>query len=508
MQTPKRLIRNLSAGLLAISLAGIYAASLAPGLTWANSGADGGDLIAAAASGGVAHPSGYPLYLLLARLFQFLPFGSLAFRTNLMSALLTVCAAVLVQALVRRSLSALNSRHAWLAGLVSGAAFGLAPLVWSQAVITEVYALQALLVALILFIVTTPTSNRFTPARRAGWLGLCFGLGMGNQLTTLLLLPVVLAPAFRRTAAAPAAQRAWMGWQANGAALLRIWGWIGLGLLVYLSLPLRALAHPPVDWGNPTSLSGLVWLVSARLYQGRLFDLSFPSMLERLGAMAVQYLQQFGVVGLAGGLTGLLVFFKPARLYIYLLWITASASVFALVYATADAFVYLIPALLCFAVWIGMGAAGLMDALKGRGQRFAPLIGLVFLVAIGYQAWKAWPLVDAAHDQRAEAFGQAVLSLAPERAIILAQGDPAVFSLWYFQYALGQRPDLAVIAVDLLQFPWYLQTLQSTYPDLELPGPFPFPQTVIAANPGRAVCYAQYLQAAEINCLPGDLAQR
>ena len=49
----------------------VYLASLAPGLTWANFGADGGDLIAAAATGGVAHPTGYPFYLLLARLFQF-----------------------------------------------------------------------------------------------------------------------------------------------------------------------------------------------------------------------------------------------------------------------------------------------------------------------------------------------------------------------------------------------------------------------------------------------------
>lgn len=74
--------RHLPAIFLALSLMGVYLSTLAPGLTWANDGSDGGDLIAAAYTGGVAHPTGYPLYLLLARLFQFVPLGSLADRKS------------------------------------------------------------------------------------------------------------------------------------------------------------------------------------------------------------------------------------------------------------------------------------------------------------------------------------------------------------------------------------------------------------------------------------------
>ena len=52
------------AGLLAL---GLYARTLAPGLTWAHNGADGGDFLAAALTHGVPHPSGYPTYQLLLR---------------------------------------------------------------------------------------------------------------------------------------------------------------------------------------------------------------------------------------------------------------------------------------------------------------------------------------------------------------------------------------------------------------------------------------------------------
>jgi hypothetical protein len=37
---------------------------------------------------------------------------------------------------------------------------------------------------------------------------------------------------------------------------------------------------------------------------------------------------------------------------------------------------------------------------------------------------------------------------------------------------------------------------------LNLPGPLPFAETVVVANPGRSICYVQYIQAPEINCLP------
>ena len=79
----------------AIGVAGaalaVYVATLAPGLTFEHNGADGGDLITAAHTLGVPHPSGYPTYTLLAWLASQLPVGTIAYRANLLSA---VCASL------------------------------------------------------------------------------------------------------------------------------------------------------------------------------------------------------------------------------------------------------------------------------------------------------------------------------------------------------------------------------------------------------------------------------
>ena len=71
---------------------GAYLPTLAPTITWRNDGSDSGDLAAAVATLGIAHPPGYPTYVLFGRAWAALPLGGdLAYRLNLLSA---VCAAL------------------------------------------------------------------------------------------------------------------------------------------------------------------------------------------------------------------------------------------------------------------------------------------------------------------------------------------------------------------------------------------------------------------------------
>jgi len=501
MQRSNKFFRYVPPGILVTSLLLIYLNSMAPGLSWANSGADGGDLITAAATGGIAHPTGYPVYLLLARLFQLVPIGSLAYRTNLMSALAAVITALLVYHLVIRSILPANGNQNWLPGLASAFAFGLAPLIWSQAVITEVYTLHALFSALILYLACVDLSSRFESKRLDRYLGITFGLAMGNHVTTILLLPALLtAKLFRKSTLTdefhPTNER-----KEGLHSLWRRLVWLGYGLLAYLILPLRAFSHPSVNWGNPVRWSAFAWLVSGKLYQDQLFVLTLSSIGSRVREVAGLLIEQFGLPGLMLGLIGLVVFYQPSRLYINMIWVIIVFISFAVIYATHDSFIYLIPAFLCFSIWIGLGLGGIMDINLGYRQ-FGTAGALIFILYLFVMAGIHWPQVDASHDLRAERFGEQVLAETPANAIVFAKGDQAVFAMWYFHYALHNRPDLIVVATDLLHFDWYLETLQANYPTLNLPAPFPFAETVKVANPERPVCYIEYDISSEINCYP------
>jgi hypothetical protein len=486
---------------LLLSLLAVYLRTLAPGLTWANDGRDGGDLITAAATGGIAHPSGYPLYLLLARLFQSLPAGSLAYRTNLLSAVAMALAAVLVYQLVVDSCSKL---HAWPAALAAGFAFGLAPLAWSQAVITEVYGLQALLVALVLYLYTSPRLLSISrPMQLDRWRGLALGLAMSNHVTAVLLVPAALVfGSLHRQAGAEGTHSWFQSFELHRGALLRQAGMALIGLSPYLILPLRALSNPPVNWGNPVTPERFWWLVSGQLYRSYYLQWDLPELWERLQAWAGLLTGQWGLIGLALALFGLVYFFTPSRLLLFTVWQALVYSAFAMLYGSADSYVYLLPVCISLAVWVGLGLAGILNREGLRSNLMGPAVSILFILYLFGSAAYHWPQVDASQDRRAEDFGGQVLGSAPANALVFAKGDEAVFTLWYFCFALRARPDLIVVAEDLLHFDWYQESLRSTYPSLIVPGPFPWPTTLTSSNPSRPVCYVQASGPTPMECSP------
>jgi hypothetical protein len=304
---------------------------------------------------------------------------------------------------------------------------------------------------------------------------------MGNHLTTILLLPLLFS-------ALP---------ESRWHSLLRRILWMGAGLLVYLILPLRALRSPPVNWGNPVTWHGFRWLITGRLYQASLLDPTPTLAWERVRMVSGFLLDQSGLVGVTLAVIGLVFFFRTSALTRNSIWIMAAFLIFAVVYSTYDSFVYLLPACLGLSIWIGVGLSGVMSMLS---RRLALALSLSFVLFLFVLAGTHRGEVDASQDKRAEMFGDQVLASVPEKAIVFAKGDRAVFALWYFHFALQERPDLFIIATDLLHHDWYQQNLHAIYPNLHLPGPFPFPETIAASNPDHLICLVEYVEESLIEC--------
>jgi hypothetical protein len=437
----------------------VYARTLAPTITWAHDSADGGDLITAVYTQGVPHPTGYPTYLILGGLFAAVAPGDAAYRLNLLSAVCTALAVVLVTWAATRLVQPLLSvgALAQLAGSAAGLAFAFSPVLWSQAVVAEVYALNMAVFAALLLFLTSPAVSPIL-------MGLVWGLGLGNHLTLALAFPLVAVATARPTAQRWAGRRAWLG---TGAGIL-------LGLSVYLVLPVRASAGPPINWGDASTLNGFWWLVSGQLYQGYVFGLPLADWPARLSAWAALLGAQLTWLGLALGLAGLAWLNrhdKPLALAGSLTF--ALVSVFALGYNTTDSYILLLPASALLALWGAVGWARLLARLERRGSaaaRGAAIFGFVLpslLLVGGYAA------ADASSDTSAAAFGQQVLISAPPQAIVVSRSDPYSSALWYTHYVEGIRPDVAVVDADLLEYPWYTEALLRHEHELrseELPG--------------------------------------
>lgn len=449
----------LAAAALLIAICGAaYGATLAPGISWANGGADGAELAAAALVGGVPHPTGYPTYLLLARLALLPPLGEPARALALLSAAAATLAALAVGDTVRR-LAGAAEPWASLAGLLAALGLALAPPLWSQAVIAEVYAPAALGAALLLraaLLAGHEGPRPLGPAERLT--ALLAGAALGLHLTNLPFALAWLAVASR----APRPPD-WLGRLAG----LAPWG--AAGLLVFLALPLRAAAEPPISWGGADTWAGFWWLVSGRLYAGMALGLPIERLPARLAEWGAP-LAPLAWAGLPLCLWGLIAGGRPTwGLRAITAGLAALCAAFALGFASLDAQAYLIPALLPAAIWLGLGAARALDAAARRGPSFAAAAALALAAGLLWPAPLTARLVDASADRRAIVYAERILAAAPAGAVILADDDRGLFPLWYEHFGRGRRPDLRVVAAPLLSFAWYRASLGETYPDLELP---------------------------------------
>lgn len=465
----------------------IYLTIAANRLTDANFGSDAGDFLAAVLTKGIPHPTGYPTYILLGILFQYLPINTNVFRGVLESLIPAALAAGLLTAWVAYvSGGQTNSRL--LAGAIAGFAWGVAPLLFSQAVIVEVHGLQSLFVVVFLWWVTLNLQPVSSPGRK--WLlflSFLIGIGLGNHVTLALLVPVAILGLIYLAVQT-------RDWKFVLAQL----GLIMAGLAVYLYLPLRARAYPPVNWGNPQTLSGFLWEVTANPYRQLVFDVHLSTIVDRLRSVASLLLDQFGPVGLVAGVLGLIHYsIKNKWLRWVLAWIFVVYFVFSIGYNTQDSIGYLIPAIMVYAIWISQAIPATSDIKIKSLPLGAVLIGVLVITIVARVPSTRSRLDPRAQDQPAR-FAEQFLADAPKGAIVYASTDQDAFPLWYYHFGLGERNDLRIIVPSLTQFVWYQQTLVHTYPDLSFPPLFTqdtpsseWAKQVQSLNPGRPVCHTR-----------------
>ncbi len=465
----------------------VYLLTLSPDLTWANFSSDGGELITAATTWGVPHPPGYPTYVLLGHLVNWLPWGTAVYRFNLFSALCVAGAVGLVTAVnyqfVIGDLSPSNGDESPTTNIVAMAAgltFAFAPLVWGQALVSEVYALNLLCLALFLWALFT--------ARPCWLVGLFLGLSITTHLTSLFMLPLAMVGC------------GWRGWRPLLAGL-------AVGLLPFLLLPLFAQSSSPVRWSEPGTLRGWWWLVSAQLYRPNLFAVTPALLVSRLREWAILLPKQFLWLGFLFAALGLAKFrhsyavtrnpytvarnptlnnvshitHHASRITDYRLPITTLLTItlyllYALGYNTPDAVVYTLPVLLLAAMFLGLG----LRPLRG----WALLLPLALLLLnFGGQDLRQGVMVRPS--------AESLFQSTPMDALLISSDADTTFALWYFHHVEKQRPDVTIVDSNLFAFDWHRRHLAEQYPALFVPVADDLPTFYEQNGVVRPLCFVQ-----------------
>lgn len=464
----------------------VYGLTAARGYSWLNNGVDGGDLLAAALTNGVAHPSGYPLYGTLLRAVGVLFPANPAFAANLLNALVTSITGVLFYffLLNRFKAAKVAGPYAILASLSVSGMYLVAPLVWSHATITEVYPLHMLLLTFLLHL-TDSSSRPQTIIKQNFLIGMVFGLALSNHLTSIFALPLLL----------PTEQVVANKKDGYRAFVLRV----AIGLLVAFGLYSSLLFTSPtaaIRWNDPMGFRDLFALVSGAIYHSYV---TVPNdfTLNRLFAVPGLLVEQVGAFGLFLGLWGMAYTSRRTYRELAIISFGVAALLFSLLYPVYDSYVHLLPFVLVFCVWVADGLIQLGNLAKGTKAEIA-LVG-VLVVNILFGVPQNWASLNISNDTSAEDFARAALKATPPSAVLLASRDKELFALWYVHEGLGERPDVTVIAENLAQMVWYQRLIERNRLPIHIPGQAGANAWRLA-NPKTTICEVVSIDPALLNC--------
>ncbi|MEP7199035.1 MAG: DUF2723 domain-containing protein, partial [Chloroflexota bacterium] len=460
---------------------------------------DSGEFQFAAPLLSIVHPTGYPLYLLIAKLFTLIPLGSVAYRVNLLSAVCAALAVGLFYLVALRMTQVLSptsdvdlltpnsqlptsnrqlptyslrpptsnvqlpiSNH--LAAIVAALTLAFTPTFWSQATVAEVYALNSLFVVTLLGLAMAVRWGRRGGEQRGAatwlWLALALGLALAHHRTTILLLPALAIYLFPFSGL----RQVW----------LRATVLVLLPLALYLYTPLRYDATPytRIVLDAQHIITTLDNTPSAFVVHA--LGVGFGGALrwdvvtwERLLATPERITSELTLVGRVLVTLGTLSLLWRRRWRLFALLIVSSICVivFNAAYQIGDIADFYTPIFIIGAMLIANGIALVADGVARFANRLTPNTsrGLCILV------WSLLLLLPVAlfaqnfaamqHHDDIRARWQALLASEPAAGAVLISNDrDEMTPLYYLQLVEGQRADLVPL------FPLISPTLPHVVP--------------------------------------------
>ena len=448
----------------------LYCLTLAPSITFSHFGGDGAELAAAAHTLGIAHPSGYPTYLVIAKVFTLMvPWGEHALKLNFLSAIFGSSTVVLVYNIGRLATTKTFLAHRIGGNYYSVSAYlgamclAVTPIFWSQSIITEVHTLNTFFLALITFLLLRWNATKGEPSYLLPLSSLALGIGLGNHMTLLLLIPPMAYCIFsnRRRVS-------------SQTAILSTISFL-LGLSIYIYLPISASQTPPISWGDPIDLQGFFWTVSGTPYRELVFGVPLADIPLRAIHWASLLVSQFNLIGFSIGILGLWrLSLQNVHMALFTSLIFSSYWIYSLTYNTNDSHIYLLPALMSVSIWIGVGISWIGNLLLMGLSRYSysnkvmPMLITVFVFAAipTINLLSNYSAMNLSGNTEALQYAREIIESVETDAIILADSDQELFPIWYYVHVLKNDPKPTILSTRLMQFDWYIRQKQRLIPNI------------------------------------------
>lgn len=449
---------------------GVYLKTLAPTVSFI----DTGELAAVCIKLGIAHPTGYPLFTIVGRLFTLLPFGDEIFRLNFMCAVASSAALALFFNLLvfifrefdgevfsSKSKSVklgggLNELAVYLISLASVLILGFSTTFWNIANSLEVYSFHQFFVVAIIYSMLKAVNESGKKDSRADiyWLLFAFllGLSFANHLSTIFMSLGCLYFYF--------AVNKFNDVSFKRIALMAIPFLIAFSAYIYF--PVRA-DNPVLSWGYPANWNNFVRHITGKQFSVWMFSSSEVTS-KQFSYFISSYPKEFFYIPLIFAFFGVVSIFNKQRKLFYFTFLLFVFNVFyAINYDIHDIDSYFVLAFVVSSIWITAG----ISFLANKFEKSSLQIAFVSLVLAVFPLYANYSTNDESNNYFVRDYTQNVYKSAKPNALILStQWDFFVAASFYFQDIKGERPDISIIDKELLRRSWYIRHIQIRYPQV------------------------------------------
>ncbi len=410
----------------------VYMHTMAPTFTFG----DSGELISMITNLGISHPTGFPLYILLGKVFSLLPLANAGFRINLMSALFGALTPALMFLAFSTCFKKEENRFVRYSISASMATlFIFSYTLWSQAAMSRIYTLNAAFCAAILLLFFLFEENE-NPKYLFLW-ALLTGLGAGLHLTLAVFSGILwLHLAFKNF---PAVKK----------NIIWLLFFAALGLSAYAYLVIRSHSDTPLKWSDINTVKHFLSYITQEQYGIKKFARGLNGVIAffyYIKDVLLRELSPLAIFIFAAAVT--LAFIKRFKYTTTFLLIFFSSIVMLLFYGNYTdlklAFRYLIPSYIIMAFFIAWLFHTVYLYIKNTWATmavicaFAAMMLALSLPTNYFESNKRYNFV-------AYNYASDLLACLPDtKTGLFASGDDNIYPLAYFRFVLDKKPNLSI----------------------------------------------------------------
>ncbi len=411
---------------------------------------------------GIGHPPGYPLFTLSGKIFNLLPIANPAFRTNMASIFISMLIIFINYIFLKKYL--LNNIPEkfmqYILGYFSTFILAFNFLFWNQAIEAKggIYILNLLFFMVLIFLAKDIIENY--KVRNFYLFFYLYGLSLANHWPSMIIFFPWLIFLFYKNLK-----------KLNLKDYFFIIFFLVIGISPYLYLIIRSKTNPVLNWGNPSTIENLFWVI---LRKGYIYPIKpgFDVILYQTKEFIRLFITNFNLLWIFSIFGVINLFNKNKRLFWFYLIIFLTIVFMVVFYNRTQKDllwqmdIFLLPAEYIVYILI---MTGICAVFKYRKDKIYKTIIIIFLFLVTIYMFKSnWNKNNNSRDFILYDYGKNILQTIELNSCYIGDGDYNLMPIYYFQQIHKLRNDIKFATVSFLIFKWGIDDFISRYDYIQM----------------------------------------